>query len=357
MTATVPVPPGAARSLGPGDPMPRLVLPDTAGGRVDLQHQTVAGDTLVLWLANGVPSADRLAAFAALAADLAEVEARAFLVAPKPLPEGADTAVPILLDPEARLLKSLGLAGPGLLVADPRGRVAAVVEGDAFDEALAQVRAIHAATPPVIRRTGAPALIVPDVVEPALREALLAYWQAGEKRQDMVSSSAEAHAAQAVMKKRSDVILQDKALFARLRDRLLARLVPEMRRAYGFEAASFEALRIGCYDAGSGGFFRRHRDNATPYTAHRRFAMSLNLNTGEYEGGQLRFPEFGRELYEAEAGGAVVFSCSLLHEALPVTKGRRFAVFTFFTDAAGAAREREMAERQAAAGKAGVRVG
>ena len=25
----------------------------------------------------------------------------------------------------------------------------------------------------------------------------------------------------------------------------------------------------------------------------------------------------------------MVFSCSLLHEALPVTQGRRFAVFTF----------------------------
>ena len=28
-------------------------------------------------------------------------------------------------------------------------------------------------------------------------------------------------------------------------------------------------------------------------------------------------------------GGAVVFSCSLLHEALPVTKGVRYALLTF----------------------------
>ena len=47
--------------------------------------------------------------------------------------------------------------------------------------------------------------------------------------------------------------------------------------------------------------------------------MTLNLNTGGYEGGALWFPEFGRQLYAPEAGGAVVFSCSLLHEALPVT--------------------------------------
>jgi predicted 2-oxoglutarate/Fe(II)-dependent dioxygenase YbiX len=81
--------------------------------------------------------------------------------------------------------------------------------------------------------------------------------------------------------------------------------------------------------------------------------MSLNLNTGAYAGGQVRFPEFGRELYEAETGGAVVFSCNLLHEALPVTQGRRFALFTFFADAA---REKEMIQMQVTAGRQGVSI-
>jgi predicted 2-oxoglutarate/Fe(II)-dependent dioxygenase YbiX len=134
-------------------------------------------------------------------------------------------------------------------------------------------------------------------------------------------------------------------------------VVIEMREAFCFTAASFEPLRIGCYDGTRGGHFGRHRDNRTPYTAHRSFAMSLNLNTGAYVGGQIRFPEFGRELYEADAGGAVVFSCNLLHEALPVTLGRRFALFTFFADAAGAAREQEMAAKQMAGGRRGVSVG
>ena len=30
------------------------------------------------------------------------------------------------------------------------------------------------------------------------------------------------------------------------------------------------------------------------------------------------------------AGDGVVFSCKLLHEAMPVTKGRRFGLFAFF---------------------------
>jgi len=56
--------------------------------------------------------------------------------------------------------------------------------------------------------------------------------------------------------------------------------------------------------------------------------MSVNLNDG-YEGGAVRFPEFSDELYRAPAGGAVIFSCSLLHEAMPVDRGTRFVALSF----------------------------
>lgn len=46
----------------------------------------------------------------------------------------------------------------------------------------------------------------------------------------------------------------------------------------------------------------------------------------------LRFPEFGRQLYRPAAGDGLVFSCALLHEVVPVTRGRRFGVFTFMHD-------------------------
>lgn len=56
-----------------------------------------------------------------------------------------------------------------------------------------------------------------------------------------------------------------------------------------------------------------------------------------YDGGDLRFPEFGMQTYRPPTGGAVVFSCSLLHEVLPVTRGQRFAVLPFLYDEAAAA--------------------
>ena len=56
--------------------------------------------------------------------------------------------------------------------------------------------------------------------------------------------------------------------------------------------------------------------------------MTLNLNQ-DYDGGHLRFPEYGPHLYRPEPGSALVFSCSHLHEVTEVTKGRRFAVLSF----------------------------
>ena len=56
-----------------------------------------------------------------------------------------------------------------------------------------------------------------------------------------------------------------------------------------------------------------------------------------FEGGDLRFPEFGRQIHRPPVGGACVFSCGLLHEATKVTDGRRYAFLPFFYDEAGAA--------------------
>jgi len=79
--------------------------------------------------------------------------------------------------------------------------------------------------------------------------------------------------------------------------------------------------------------FFAHRDNTTKGAAHRRFAVTINLNAEQYEGDDLRFPEFGFRTYRAPTGRA---SCSLLHEALPVTGGKRYAFLPFLYDEAAA---------------------
>lgn len=63
--------------------------------------------------------------------------------------------------------------------------------------------------------------------------------------------------------------------------------------------------------------------------------MSINLNA-DYDGADLRFPEFGSTTFRPPVGGAAVFSCSLLHEATAVTRGHRFAFLPFLYDEAAA---------------------
>ena len=106
---------------------------------------------------------------------------------------------------------------------------------------------------------------------------------------------------------------------------------------FQFKVTRLERYLVACYDAADGGYFRPHRDNETLGTAHRRFAVSINLNAEQFEGGDLRFPEFGTRTYRPPTGGAVVFCCSLQHEATPVTRGRRYAFLPFLYDEAGQA--------------------
>jgi predicted 2-oxoglutarate/Fe(II)-dependent dioxygenase YbiX len=131
-------------------------------------------------------------------------------------------------------------------------------------------------------------------------------------------------------KKRRDFFIEDPKLQQRLSAIIWRRVRPEVEKAFQFTITRFERYLVGCYDAQSGGYFRPHRDNTSKATRHRRFAMTLNLNVGEYNGGFLRFPEYAPHGYKGDSGTAIIFSCSVLHEATPVISGQRFALLSFF---------------------------
>jgi predicted 2-oxoglutarate/Fe(II)-dependent dioxygenase YbiX len=195
-------------------------------------------------------------------------------------------------------------------------------------------------------QTYAPVLSVPRVLEPALCRRLIDLYErqggyeSGFMRQDGGQTVGKIDHS---FKRRADSDIDDQELRDLLGKRIRQRLVPEIQRAFQFKATRIERWIVACYDADSGGFFRPHRDNTTSGTAHRKFACTINLNADEFEGGELRFPEYGPRSYRAPTGGAVVFSCSLLHEALPVTRGKRYAFLPFLYDDEGAQiREKNM---------------
>jgi predicted 2-oxoglutarate/Fe(II)-dependent dioxygenase YbiX/peroxiredoxin len=185
----------------------------------------------------------------------------------------------------------------------------------------------------------APVLIVPRVFEPDFCRYLIDLY---ERHGGKVSGSMIEKDGYTVgsidfsSKRRKDYEIDDENVRAAMRTRLVKRLVPEIQKAFQFKATHIERYIVACYESENRGFFRPHRDNTTKGTAHRRFACSINLNAEDYEGGALRFPEFGTRTYSAPTGGAVVFSCSLLHEATSVTAGRRYATLPFLYDAQAA---------------------
>ncbi|HKT54069.1 MAG TPA: 2OG-Fe(II) oxygenase [Caulobacteraceae bacterium] len=231
--------------------------------------------------------------------------------------DGGLAPLVVAIDPSLRILGSAPLERVGQMLE----RLAAMGVPDD-----------HAQTP-----LHAPVLIVPRILDPGFCEELIRVYEADG---GAPSGVMQVHDGKTIgvfneMKSRRDADIPEGSLRERLRDSIARRLAPEVEKAFQFRATRIERYNVACYDAASGGWFRPHRDNTTPGTAHRKFAVSINLNEA-FEGGDLRFPEFGSRTYRPPTGGAVVFSCSLLHEATPVTRGRRYATLPFLYDDEGA---------------------
>ena len=245
---------------------------------------------------------------------------------------------PLLSDQEGCLHRAAGLAkgaAPRTLVFDSVLRLEREIADDATgsqaDQALAHAEARFANRQPAVISAQAPALVIPNLIDQDHCRRLMAFWERGTKRENVVTAQTESARVNPSSKIRADVsILLGSPESNELLGIVSRRLVPEISTAFNFEATRFEPFRVGCYDAIKGGHFAPHRDNSRSATRHRRYALTLNLNTGDYEDGFLRLPEYGPHLYAPAAGGSVVFSCSLLHLATPVTKGRRFVVVAFF---------------------------
>lgn len=228
---------------------------------------------------------------------------------------------------------------PHWLLLDPSLRVLHAAPPEDAEHVFARI----AALPPPEAYAGAPltapVLIAPRIFEPELCEALIARHQAeggGAFTGVMRDQGDRTMAVMDELKKRRDIWIEDAELRDAIAERLQRRLFPMIAQALGFSVTRIERYLVSCYDAADEAVFHPHRDNTTQGTAHRKFACSINLNA-DYDGGDLRFAEYGRTTYRPPVGGATVFSCALMHEATRVTRGRRYAFLPFLFDEAGAA--------------------
>lgn len=317
---------GALAAVSVGDPLPDFVLRHAGFG--DVRPDLFAGRWWALVLAQGHGAAahdamEGLRTLGGLAVGAGRSDDEAWVA---------------LDDPTAQLGARLRLAPAAChaLLVDPAGRVADVALVGAED--FAQRFIARAASPaPRVEFAGgaAPVLVVPGAFEASFCERLMEAWASGAREAGRVTALGDGGAAamrDEGIKRRVDHVIADGALEREVLARLARRVFPAVKRAFQFVPGRCEGFRVGCYEASEGGFFRAHRDDSNPATAHRRFALSVNLAQGRYEGGRLVLPEYGAT-FDAPTGAAVVYSATLLHEVTPVTAGRRFALVGFFAGA------------------------
>lgn len=236
---------------------------------------------------------------------------------------------------------------PMWVIVDPTMRIADVIpfrtDGSCVAEAIGRIERL----PPPERFAGfelqAPIIVLPNVFEPELCRDLVNLYEThgGEESGFMREIDGRTVGVlDAAHKRRRDHEITDQATIRAVQQRFIRRVVPEIRKVHQFSVTRMERYIVACYAAEDGGHFRAHRDNQTKGTAHRRFAASVNLND-DFDGGEVSFPEYGPRGFKPPAGGAVIFSCSLLHEVSRVTRGRRYVFLPFlYDDAAADIRER-----------------
>jgi predicted 2-oxoglutarate/Fe(II)-dependent dioxygenase YbiX len=259
-----------------------------------------------------------------------------------------------LIDLAGEVFRLTGVDGddPGLLAVGPNRHVIDIVGGakprrartgaedggaDIVDDILSLLerRAQHrAAYLPAIHP---PVLTIPDVFSPADCAHLISIFHT--RGQEFVepghlalgnrTTDCKMRIPDLGRRDRIDHWVVEADTQALITARLRARLFPEVLKAFNYRVTRHERYRIARYEGERGGEQLGHRDNVEPSVAHRRFAVTINLNAQDYQGGELRFPEFSDQLYKPGSGAAVVFSCSLLHEVVGMREGSRFAILAF----------------------------
>ncbi|MCZ6632702.1 MAG: 2OG-Fe(II) oxygenase, partial [bacterium] len=312
-------------TLGRGERAPDFVLPLQNGTPTQFYARAGGNPTLLIFVGKDQDT-DSLNRFLEILKD----EALSILTVQQSSPPNSTSGPPVFTDQEGAVRKAYRLEDDHttvILALNPNLRVLSTHILDNPDTAAQAIRATVQTLPtvaPIAVTAQAPVLLISDILDSDICHTLIQVWQTQGHEETGVEHSIAGQRKDAIdpeNKSRKDHMVTDPKLMRLLTSTVGRRVMPELQKAFHYKATRFEGFKIACYAAEEGGFFHAHRDNLSPSTAHRRFALTLNLNDA-YEGGHLRFPEYGPHLYRPPAGDAVIFSSSHLHEVTPVTSGR-----------------------------------
>ena len=254
-----------------------------------------------------------------------------------PFMQASHRGMGFLTDYEGQITKMYGAeAKPCIILVDPLLRANKIfplgAEGVSSEQIISCLRDLPLIDDSAGVTMTAPALIIPRVFESDFCDYLIGLYEqnGGKDSGFMIDEGGKTKTIIDHSKKqRHDFLVEDAAVREGIRDRIVRRVLPAMERFFQYRPTRMDRYLVSCYGAEDGGHFSRHRDNVNAGARHRKFAASFNLN-GNYDGCDLLFPEFGRRLYRAPVGGAIVFSTGALHQVTPITRGKRYAFVPFF---------------------------
>lgn len=328
-----------------GDIAPPFALPALDGTIIDIRDDAIAGNPVViLFCPKFLPAiTEAAAALGAAQGSFAAAGARLFAVTlePEKIAAAQNIPFPVLCDRDGQVFRAFSANThdvPTTVVLRPNQHSVEILNSAPQAQAtaaLAQIERLAAERQAVLMAPHPPVLVLPDVLSPAdCRRLINVYQTRGQTFMplgagiDYIGTDYKMRMPDYGRGDRIDHWIVDKDTETLLYRHIAMRVVPEIAKAFQYRVTRWERLRIAGYEGQRGGELHGHRDNVEP-TPYRRFAMSINLNTEEFTGGELRFPEFGDQRYRPESGAAIVFSSSLLHEAMHVTSGRRFVLLAF----------------------------
>ena len=220
-----------------------------------------------------------------------------------------------VVSPNMQILSRHILKGPANLAADLVRDC--VTEVESYREKYREPKVI-ASMPP--------ALIVPNVFSPEFCRKCIDAFHEGHTFDGKIGMKSS-NEYKPDTKMRTDHIVGG-ALLEEIDYKLSRSFFPEIEKVFGFKVTHRELYKIGLYKGEKQGFFKQHRDNFDAPLGYRRVASTIHLSD-DYEGGGLRFPEYGEDIYRPPLGGGIAFSCQTMHEARPVTRGERYILVAF----------------------------
>ncbi len=180
----------------------------------------------------------------------------------------------------------------------------------------------------------APVLVLPNVFEAEFCAKLIGLYDAAGGEESGFMREVD---GKTVMthdyghKRRRDYIITDQDLVRETQRRIQRRVVPEILKVHQFKVTRMERYIVSCYSSEDGGHFRAHRDNTTKGTAHRRFAVSINLND-DFDGGRGELSRIRAERLQGAARRRRRLLVLAASRGIESVRGKRYAFLPFLYD-------------------------